>query len=190
MNARGNGFERIVCRWAGIIMLLAGLLTAATGSVAGGSDAGWACVVVMLLPVGIALMGYGFSSGPGGRNPPYSYHEPFQPTAVWQLPPQMLTGRAKAVWERRAAAEPSPEARREALRSAYEAAQLLIAHAGVWAEDEASLVRRCVADRAYTRRLYHVAARRLHPDRNGGRHDPEWERLQSAVARLRDYQQI
>jgi hypothetical protein len=112
------------------------------------------------------------------------------PEALWgrSMPPQMLTEHARA-WRRRAgaaaaeSAEPPPPLPVEPAK--LEAARQLLEAAQAWSEDERALARRCAADPVLMRRLYHAAARRLHPDRNGGRHLPEWTRLQQAVATLR-----
>ena len=117
----------------------------------------------------------------------------FRDDRAWMIPPSGLSGRARAVRDRQAESERAAAAREvsEAVRASLEAAaRLLVQHAGIWAEDESALLHRCVQDRAFARRLYRAAARRLHPDRNGGRQSPEWTHLQIAVARLREYQDV
>jgi hypothetical protein len=62
---------------------------------------------------------------------------------------------------------------------------VLVDAARAWGNDELALAQRCAADEAMMRRLHHTAARRLHPDRNAGRHLDEWTQLQNAISVLR-----
>lgn len=196
MHNRGPTIGQLACRWLGFLTLgvgggllaLAATAPSAVGTVQGDS----ACLAITLLVASLLLLAFGFTTD--GRSPRrYTASTACEP--LWSLPPQMLSDRAKVKYEDRIAAErlrAANEAAHAAQTAAYHsallAARMLIEHAGAWAEDVRALEHRCVRDAAFARRLYHAAARRLHPDRNGGQDHPDWQRVQDAVARLRDYQ--
>lgn len=196
MHNRGPTIGQLACRWLGFgalgvggcLLALASTARGAVGTVQGD----FACLAISLLLISFILLAYGFTTE---RPAPRRYEVRSSRESVWSLPPQMLSERAKVKYEDRVAAErarAADEAAHAAQTAAYHAAilaaRLLIEHAGAWAEDVRGLERRCVRDGAFARRLYHAAARRLHPDRNGGHDHPDWQRVQDAVARLREYQ--
>jgi hypothetical protein len=70
------------------------------------------------------------------------------------------------------------------------AAEFLVEQSLAPAGKSGELTTACLSDAATARRLYHVAARRLHPDSNEGAQLEDWDRLQRAMAVLKEFHQM
>jgi hypothetical protein len=104
------------------------------------------------------------------------------PTAAWDMPTAMRTAHARASAEHVAALVGIPPEVIQAARFVVEQTRPVTPDAA------AALAILCLADAVLLRRLYFAAALRLHPDRNAGQLQAEWQRLQQSVRTLRAYQ--
>ena len=107
---------------------------------------------------------------------PNCHHTP----AEWNVPKGMLSDFASRS-AKAAAAGVKANFSSPQYRLKLRAAELLLLLAG---KTELDLPERCLSDAVFAQRLYFVAAKRLHPDRNGGVHLQEWFQLQQAMATI------
>jgi hypothetical protein len=163
--------------------------------------AGWFCLGTPLLLLGSALLIAALSDPRRRRGQPgfcprcgewLGGADLFCPqcgssAAAWAVPPRMKTKRAARItWERPVSRRHRP--RRIVVNVPTEvraAAEYVVVQSLAGTGQRAELTTACLADAATARRLYHVAARRLHPDSNQGQQLEDWDRLQAAMALLR-----
>jgi hypothetical protein len=112
--------------------------------------------------------------------------------AGWAVPPRMKTMRAARMnWERPVSQRHRP--RRVNVNVSTEtrqAAEFLVEQSLAPVGESAELAAACLSDAATARRLYHVAARRLHPDSNEGTLLGDWDRLQWAMGVLKQHHRM
>jgi ribosomal protein L37AE/L43A len=104
--------------------------------------------------------------------------------SMWTLPTGMLSDFARRSPGETRSFEGENNASLSAdaeYRAKANAARFLIEQSGRTNSDNTD---RCLTDLPFARRLYFAAAKRLHPDRNGGVHLREWFQLQQAAATL------
>lgn len=102
--------------------------------------------------------------------------------AAWAVPPRMKSDRARDVTAER------PVGRRrkqlvtvQLATEATMAAKFIVEQSLTPPSETAALTAECMENEETVKRLYHVAARRLHPDRNDGVQSDAWNRLQDAM---------
>ena len=162
--------------------------------------AGWFCLGTPLLLLGSALLIAALSDPRRRRGQPgfcprcgewLGGAELFCPqcgssAAAWAVPPRMKTScRPHHVGTSRLPASPSSPSRRQCANRSARRPNISSRQSleGVGQREELTIA--CLADAATARRLYHVAARRLHPDSNQGQRLEDWDRLQAAMTLLR-----
>jgi hypothetical protein len=111
--------------------------------------------------------------------------------AGWAISPGMKSDRARGQSPER----PVSRRRRQhvSIQIANEvtlAAQFIVEQSQAEPTQTADLTAECLTDPEVTRRLYHAAARRLHPDGNEGVQSDAWNHLQEAMEILKQHHEI
>jgi len=104
--------------------------------------------------------------------------------AAWAVPPRMKSERARDVTAERPVGRRRRGRQQVTVQLATEAtlaAKFIVEQSLSPASDTAALTAECLQDEETVKRLYHAAARRLHPDRNDGVQSDAWNRLQEAM---------
>jgi adenosylhomocysteine nucleosidase len=209
-ESRGAGRSRsIVYVTAGLALVSVALFFTLRHREKFGTDelvAGWFCLGTPLLLLGSALLVAALADPKRRRGQPgfcprcgewLGGMDLFCPqcgsSAVgWAVPPRMKTRRAARInWERPVSQRHRPrKVNVNVSTETRQAAEFLVEQSLSPAGENAELTTACLSDAATARRLYHVAARRLHPDSNHGAQLEDWDRLQKAMAVLKEFHRM